>query len=202
MNSITMYILRSHNNMKVMFNHLISGVLIADTVHLLSRILSAYIYDIKCTECSWLWFRPYIVHTIENISLTTSIFITISIAHQRWAITWDPLWHIEISSCQKSRRRRTMFYVLPAIVITVLINIPKLFCYEYDEDSRLEQKTELKTNPHFVVLYEHILCMFLNTFAPITLLILFKWSVYSFVEFNEKDIKGVITGIKLTRASF
>ena len=202
MNSITLYILRSHSNMKVMFNYLLSGVLISNNIYLLTRILTAYIYDISFQDVSWLWILPQIVYPIEHISLTASIFITISIAHQRWAITWDPLWLREISASRKSRRRRTLLYILPAITIATIVNIPKFFCYVVDENRGQIEKSAICKNSHFVALYENLFKKVVDAYAPITLLILFNWSVYNFIKSNEKDIQGAMTEIKLTRASF
>ena len=109
----------------------------------------------------------------------------ISIEHQRWAITWDPLWQREISASRKSRRRRTLLYILPAITI---VNIPKFFCYVVDEDRGQIEKSAICKNSHFVALYENLFKKVVDAYAPIPLLILFNWSVYNFIKSNEKDI--------------
>ena len=195
MNSVTIFILTTNKDMKNMFNYLLSSVLIANNVFLLTKILNAFYWDFKLK--SLMWVIPYLVYPIEKTSLAASIFLTISLAHQRWVLTWNPTMYKRLSHTRQSSSKRILYYILPAIIFALLFNIPKWFSYSIikvkDEDGdEIEYKivkTTLKTNFHFVVLYENLFSMVITAFAPITLLVFFNWNVYRFIHQKQTEIE-------------
>ena len=108
-------------------NYLLSSVLIANNVFLLTKILNAFYWDFRFK--SLMWVISYLVYPIEKTSLAASIFLTISLAHQRWVLTWNPTVYKRLSHTRQSRSKRILYYILPAIIFALLFNIPKWFSY-------------------------------------------------------------------------
>ena len=200
MNTITIYILRSKNNMKVLFNYLLSGLLICCNVFLLTRILIFFMFDFGF---KWLQLMfPYLIYPMQKMSYTASIFMMVSMAHQRWTVILDPIKHKRISADEGSRRKRAMFYIVSAIGFAFLFNIPRLLYFKYNETTEKHEKTDFRFNYHFKVLYENLFCNVINAFAPITLLTFFNYNVYNHIKIQKEELRTVISEMQVEHPSF
>ena len=65
----------------------------------------------------------------------------------------------------------------------------KKFDFEHELAILYSSGTTLKTNFHFVVLYENLFSMVITAFAPITLLVFFNWNVYRFIHQKQNEIE-------------
>jgi hypothetical protein len=101
-----------------------------------------------------------VVYPAEKIFLTITIFITVCIAHQGSAMATDFERYEKIASHQTSRRLKILLYILPVVISAVIVNIPRFFCYEFIDGS--VEKTKLRENFHFVVVYNNFVANILT----------------------------------------
>ena len=188
MNTITIYILRTKDDMKQMTNSLLSALLIINNIYLVSKLINILIYDFEYNNLSVIY--PYFVYPIDKTSLTAAVFCIVALAHQVYVITLNPTEFQQISKCMESRRKRTRYYMLPVIIFAVIINLPRWFSrYLVHEGNTYKiRNTSLKSSFHYVVFYENCVLNIFTVFAPITLLIFFNWSVYNFFQEKRREI--------------
>ena len=193
MNIVTLLILRTQADLKHMMNYLLTSLLITDNIFLITQILNIFLYNFKIEALKQI--QPHIVYPIEKTSLTMAVFCIICLAHQGYLITWDPVKYRKISASQKLRRKRATLYFLPALVLAVMINIPRWFS-EWINDKAL------KKSWFYVVFYENFILSILTVFVPITLLVFFNWSVRDAIRDKQHDLDKQISTIPGLVATF
>ena len=133
MNAITIFILQSEKDMRNMMSYLLSALLIANNVFLITNLVNILIYDFKFTD--WRETLPYFfVYPIQKTSLTMVVYFIIALAHQAYVTIWDPAKYRLISSCDHYRQKRIIQYVVPIITVATVINLPRWFSYELHRD--------------------------------------------------------------------
>ena len=152
MNLIAILILRSEN-MKQGFNYLVSCLLIINTVFLVMQLFGICYWDFGLRYKFNTWTQAYLAYPFGKICLTAAIFTTVCLAHQRYTNTLNPTEFLALNKDKDAKRSETMRYMLYVIVLSILVNIPRFFCYMADFEENTTEKTLLKTNYHFVVLY-------------------------------------------------
>ena len=178
------------------------GLLFAQNVFLLTKIINSFHFDFKI-QCLAM-FIPYIVYPTEKVSLTSSVFLTVCLAHQGYSIVCDFEKSNQISFNEKFCRKRTFYYILSVIICSVLFNIPRCFCYEVvtEEDGSYKVSTlPLRKNFHFVAFYDNFISNILTVFAPITMLVFFNWSIYLFVIEKRQEIEDWDMDVRIKKQS-
>ena len=128
-NLISAYVLLTNPFLQNTFNKLLSILLIIDNVCLffiLVEIISKKFSKLHSSNIYNLLY-PYLFHPFRNISLTSSIFMTIGITHERYRAIRFPLVHHQMRNSSGSRRILLLKYTLIVLLLATLINIPKFF---------------------------------------------------------------------------
>ena len=189
MNTITILILQSEKDMKNMINNLLSALLITNNVFLITNLVNILVYDFDFKD--WTETLPFFfIYPIKKTSLTMVVYFIIALAHQAYVTIWDPAKYKLISSREHYRQKRTRQYVIPIIVVAIIVNLPRWFSYECHRDGNKFKiiKGVLKKSFYYVVFYENFVLNILTVFVPITLLILFNWSIRNFIQEKERQI--------------
>ena len=184
-NSIIIFILRTKNDLKHVSTGLFCGLLIADNLYLAIKVISNCYWNFDLHHIAFL--ISYIIYPLEKIFLTVTIFSTIAIAHQGSEMATDFERYDRISANQTSRRKKITQYVLPVVILSLIVNIPRFFCYQVN-NGRVE-RTELRRNFHFVVVYNNFVTNILTVFGPITLLMFYNWNIYLFISEKCREIE-------------
>jgi hypothetical protein len=201
-NSLSIYIFTSKKDLMNRSTYLLVGLLIAQNLFLLTKFTNNLYFDfnIHCLAV----LIPYIVYPIEKVSLTSSVFLTVCLAHQGYSIICDCEKSSQISLNQKFCRKRSFYYILSVIICSVLFNIPRFFCYEVvkEEDGFYKVSTlPLRQNFHYVVFYDNFISNILTVFVPITMLIFFNWSIYLFVVETRQEIEDWDMDVEIKKQS-
>ena len=128
-NLVSAYVLLTNPFLQNTFNKLLSNLLIIDNFCLffiLVEIISKKFSKIHNSNLYNLLY-PYLFHPFRNISLTSSIFMTIAIAHERYRAIRFPLVHHQTRNSSGSRRILLLKYTAIVLLLATLINIPKFF---------------------------------------------------------------------------
>ena len=132
MNIASIFIIYKNNRaMSNMFNSMLIVLFSIDSMVLFTSILGVMVWDLRLEHISLLIIvYPYFTYPVYSIALTTSIFTTVSISHDRYLATKYPIHHRQQLSELCDQKRHMLKYFIPIILISVLINIPTFL--EYD----------------------------------------------------------------------
>ena len=201
MNTIATFILRTKEDMKHTMTYLLSFLFIINNIFLLTQMINILHYDFDCGNLRFI--IPYFVYPLEKTSVSATVFIIVCLAHQTYILTWDPKEYKSTSASKDFRRKRTVLYVLPTLVIATIINIPRWFAFTLkfnkDKNEYKIRKTVLKKTFEYVVFYENFFLNIITVFIPITLLVFFKWSVYNFIRENQREIESNLQQLDKTK---
>ena len=189
MNGLALYILSTKEELRHMTTEILCRLLVSENIFLLLKIVNIFYFDFQLT--SFAVVIPYFVYPIENIFLTMSVFLMICLAHQGYVMTMDLAKYEQVSACKAARKRRIMKYMIPVIICSIVINIPKFFCYKLVNDGTIYkvEKTDLRRNFHYVVFYDNFICNILTVFTPINLILFFNWNIYLFVKEKRQEME-------------
>ena len=189
MNSLAIFILMTKEELKHMTTELLCRLLWIENIFLCTKLINLCYFDFGF-ECLAV-IIPYFVYPLENTSLTMAVFLMVCLAHQGYLITMNMRKYESMLSCRTSRQEMIIRYMLPVVLCSVLINIPRFFCYRLVNirDSYQVEKTEVRKNFHFVVLYDNFVCNVLTVFAPITMILFFNWNIYLFLEEKGQEME-------------
>ena len=189
MNSLAIFILMTKEELKHITTELLCRLLWVENTFLCTKLINLCYFDFgfQCVAV----IIPYFVYPLENTSLTMAVFLMVCHAHQGYLITMNMRKYESTLSCGMSRQKMIIRYMLPVVLFGVLINIPRFFCYNLVNlgDSYQVEKTEVRKNFHFVVLYDNFVCNVLTVFAPITMILFFNWNIYLFLEEKGQEIE-------------
>ena len=131
-NVVSAYVLLTNSARKNTFNSLLSILLIIDSICLFFIVVGVLTSNFGLRSRIYDILYPYFFHPFRIISLTSSIFMTIGIAHERYRAIQYPVQHRQTRSSAKFRRKLLAKYVLVVILCATLINFPKFFEAELD----------------------------------------------------------------------
>ena len=109
------------------FNSLLGILLIIDSICLFFIVVEVMSSNFGLRTRIYVVLYPYFLHPFRVISLTSSIFMTIGIAHERYRAIQYPMHHRQTRSSAKFRRKLLAKYVVVVILCATLINFPKFF---------------------------------------------------------------------------
>ena len=184
-NSLIIFILRTKQDLKHVSTGLFCNLLVADNLFLSIKMFNNCYWNFDANYLGH--FVSSIIYPMEKIFLTITIFITVGIAHQGSAMATNFERYEKISSNQRSRRLKILLYILPVVISAVIVNIPRFFCYEFI-NGRVE-KTSLRENFHFIVVYNNFVANILTVFGPITMLLFYNWNIYLFIYEKHREIE-------------
>ena len=115
----------NRNKMKKLFHKLIISLFCADCAVLLTSMLWNLRWSLGL-KAEWLTvLYPYFILPFNHIGMTVSIFLTLTIAHERYQALSNPTVEIQQTERLPLQVRRLLMYVVPIISFSFLFNIPK-----------------------------------------------------------------------------
>ena len=127
MNSLAIFILMTKEELKHMTTELLCRLLWIENIFLCTKLINLCYFDFGF-ECLAV-IIPYFVYPLENTALTMAVFLMVCLAHQGYLITMNMRKYESMLSCRTSRQEMIIRYMLPVVLCSVLINIPRFFCY-------------------------------------------------------------------------
>ena len=121
-NCIAVLTLR-HPTMKTTFHQSLVVLAICDVLFLL-MVLTDQIVD--QSSPLYVILFPYFWNPVMNILMSSQTFMIVSIATERFIVVWMPLTY-KIKTPSYSQKTHFICYILPPVLCSILINIPKFF---------------------------------------------------------------------------
>ena len=131
---------------------------------------------------------PYFLNPIKNITVTCESFLIMAIALERLLAVSKPI-RYRLGILRKSQRVHALAFILPPIVFSVIINVPKFFESEHvysnitNEAGEMEvildyDMTDLRLHPDYVYYYIHWVRFISTGIIPIIFLIIVNSAIY------------------------
>jgi len=129
-NCFSIYIL-SCEDMKNSFNHLLIVLACLDNLFLVFCLLDyslarVFHWPFSNTGEMYALLFPKFLYPLNNITLSCSIFITVTIAFERYCAVCHPYTYRDLTQ-SRTVNRRVFYYVFPVISFSIILNLPKFF---------------------------------------------------------------------------
>ena len=131
---------------------------------------------------------PHLINPIKNITLTCEGFLIMAIALERLLAVAKPI-RYRLGILRRSQRCHALVFVLPPLVFSSILNIPKFFEYEHvnrnitNNDDSMEivldyDMTDLRVHPDYIYYYVHLIRFIITGIIPIIFLIIVNAAIY------------------------
>ncbi|TRY70052.1 hypothetical protein TCAL_04844 [Tigriopus californicus] len=186
-NSLAIPILCS-KDMNSIFNRLLVFLAVFDNLYIICSVLEG----IRKHSAFSQWHEyafGHVLYQFHNFVLCCSIYITLTLALERYRAVWRPVeYH---NRCKGANPwRRVANYVIPVFIFSVIFNIPKFFEVEFvvkqDVDQNTNQTiyqtlaspTDLRLNDTYVIFYVNAARLLVQGIIPFVLLSILNYRIY------------------------
>ena len=108
------------------------------------------------SSIAYILLFPYLMNPMKNITINCDSFLIMSIALERLLAVWKPI-RYRTGIVRRSKRVHALVFILPPILVSTTINIPKFFETELYVDSTTSQwdfrVTDLREDPNYIYYY-------------------------------------------------
>ena len=142
MNLIAICVLLKSVSRKNNFNPLIASLCLFDSVFLLLEIIDVFRKYFNFEEYLIVILFPQVIYPVRDIAFTSSIFMTVAIAYERYSAIKCPIQHHQLLRSRKFRRIMLLKYILVVTIFSISFNLPKFF----ETQIEWRNSTETMTN--------------------------------------------------------
>ena len=144
----------------------------------------------------------YFLYQLHSFVLVCSMYITVALALERYQAVWKPVeYHIKTKGINPWTRV-ILYYVLPVILFSSLINIPKWFEIKLEEYSQsifvnnsfnesinltIAEPTALRINHIYVVWWANVVTLTVQGIIPFGSLCIMNYRIYSVIIRRGRD---------------
>ena len=121
-NCMAIYTLR-HPTMKTTFNQSLVCLAICDSLFIFVMLIDQFVDP---NNFYYVILFPYFWNPLSNILMSSQTFLLMSIATERFLAVWMPIVY-KTKKPSYSRSFHFLCYILPAIFMATMVNIPKFF---------------------------------------------------------------------------
>ena len=137
MNIVGILVLLKHRSASLnIFNDLIIILFVVDSLFLCTVITYSLQKSINLQIRTLTLLVPKVAYPMQHMTITSSIFMTLGITHERYVAIKYPLIHRQRMISAKYRRISLMKYITVALFCAFAFNIPTFF------EVRLEDSTD------------------------------------------------------------
>ena len=151
--------------MKSTFHHTLITLAVTDILFVITLLVDSQRPDLNLDNQIFIMFFPYVWNPAKNIVMTFETFLMMSITTERYLAIRNPLEH-RFSRSRFSPSIHLTVYILPALLASVLLNIPKFFETELVWVERVDasgvtvhlmdyKMTSLRHHPAYILYYTH-----------------------------------------------
>ena len=138
------------------FNQLLAVLASYDLLYLFTMMMESVK---KLGLETWIQIQlfPYILHPLNSVAMTGSIFMTIAVARERYIAVFQPIFYHKLRNDKGTHCMRILKYFIPITFFSVSFNLPKFFEITVAQDGNgtvFNDVTDLRTN-HFYITYYH-----------------------------------------------
>ena len=207
-NTIAIPILISRDMFSI-FNCLLMFLAIFDNIFIICQLLEAQRKMTNTNELDEDIFSQaheyafaYFLYQLHSFVLVCSMYITVAVALERYQAVWKPVeYHIKTKGINPWTRV-ILHYVLPVIVFSALLNIPKWFEIKLEVHSQsilvnnsfngsinltIAEPTALRINHIYVVWWANVVTLTVQGIIPFGSLCIMNYRIYSVIIRRGRD---------------
>ena len=155
----------SRPEMKSTFHHTLISLALVDIIFVITLIIDTQRFDLNLNNQLFIFFFPYVWNPFKNILMTFETFLMMSITTERYLAIRRPL-EYRLGRVRYSSTMHLAIYILPALLLSVVLNIPKFFETELVTIERTDARnvtvllidyniTDLRLHPDYILYYTH-----------------------------------------------
>ena len=203
MNIMFCYVL-SRKPLRNLFNSLLIALAIFDSLFLSLTIIDLFRTQFELTTQVHIFLFPKILHPFIGMTFKASIFMVVAISMERYIAVTRPIsLHLEMKDNKGAQVKRFLKYLLPVIVFSIMIDIPKFFeAYSQynDETKRLDiQVADLRISPGYIIYYNGITKLIVTVIIPFAMIMYLNASTYRIIYHRQKNQTAMSQTNKNTR---
>jgi hypothetical protein len=199
-NCIAVFTLR-HPTSKTTFHQSLVALAICDVLFLLMILIDQVVDQ---SSLVYVILFPYFWNPAMNILMSSQTFMIISIATERFLVVWMPLTY-KIKTPSYSQKTHLIFYILPPVLCSILINIPKFFETELVKVNMTDENnitveildfdiTDMRFNKEYIFYYTYLTRLIFTGILPFVFLVVvnsliifaIKKSIPSYSSFKQR----------------
>ena len=208
-NTIAIPILISRDMFSI-FNCLLMFLAISDNIFIICQLLEARRkmtnandeFDEDIFSQAHEYAFAYFLYQLHSFVLVCSMYITVALALERYQAVWKPVeYHIKTKGVNPWTRV-ILYYVLPVILFSALLNIPKWFEIKLEVYSQstlvnnsfngsinltIAEPTDLRINHIYVVWWANVVTLTVQGIIPFGSLCIMNYRIYSVIIRRGRD---------------
>ena len=154
------------SNTKSTFHQSLKALIAADLLIVICMVVDSQKFDINPENQIFIFLIPYFWNPFKNIVLTFQTFLIMSISVERYLAVQKPI-QFTINQVKTSKGIHFLTFILPALALAFIFNIPKFFETElvqidqFNKDENITEEiydyeiTSLRMNPEYIFYYIH-----------------------------------------------
>ena len=119
-------IVQLQSRVKSTFNHSLITLSVVNVLFVSILILDTFDWDMDLKNQVFIKLVPWVWHPLKNILLCFETFMIMSIATERYQAVMRPI-QFRQKSLKTSSRLHIFVYIIPPMILSVVVNIPKFF---------------------------------------------------------------------------
>ena len=198
--------------MKSTFHHTLITLAVVDILFVITLIIDLQRFDLDLSNQVFILFFPYFWNPLKNILMTFETFLMMSITTERYLAVRNPLAY-RLGLVRYSSTLHLAVYILPALVLSVILNIPKFFETELVTVNMIDERgvnvpmidyniTDLRKDTDYIFYYIHWTRFLATGFLPFVYLFLLNFLlVRHIVRKSKNTVQEGANGIRLRKSS-
>ena len=171
--------------MKSTFQQTLITLAVVDILFVITLIIEVHRFDLDLSNQVFILFFPYFWNPLKNILMTFETFLMMSITTERYLAVRNPLAY-RLGLVRYSSSLHLAVYILPALLLSVILNIPKfleteLVTIDMVDDSGASihiidyNITDLRKDPDYIFYYINWTRFPATGFLPFAFLFFFNF---------------------------
>eukprot|EP00095_Tigriopus_kingsejongensis_P000754 snap_masked-scaffold273_size229271-processed-gene-1.12 protein:Tk00754 transcript:snap_masked-scaffold273_size229271-processed-gene-1.12-mRNA-1 annotation:"fmrfamide receptor" len=175
-------------DMNSIFNRLLVFLAVFDNIYIVCSVLEGIRKHSGFNQMHEYAFG-YVLYQFHNFVLCCSIYITLTLALERYRAVWRPVeYH---NRCKGANPwKRIAGYIIPVFIFSAIFNIPKFFEVEFvvrqeidpvtnnTINQTLASPTDLRLNDSYVIFYVNAARLLVQGIIPFVLLSILNYRIY------------------------
>jgi len=193
-NIVNIIVLNTRELRSNCFNNLLTSLNVVESLLIISVILDVVRENFAHLFRPLVPAIPHLLYPMKRVSLVASIYIVLSIALERFLAVCRPHQYRQM----QGQKNRSLHYILPVVLFSFIINIPKWLdietrewsaCYDYSgcfgttfvfkEQKIYPMRTELRKDEHYIMFYSSWFWVIVTVIVPFTILSVLSLQIYS-----------------------
>ena len=195
------------SNTKSTFHQSLKALIAVDLLFVICMVVDSQKFELNPENQMFIFLIPYFWNPFKNTVLTFQTFLIMSISAERYLAVKKPI-QFSITKVKNSVRIHFLTFILPALVLAALFNIPKFFetelvkikAFNTEENTTEEiydyKITSLRRNPKYIFYYIHIARLVVMGILPFLSLLVINTLIFMKIK---KGLKIRVSSLKVQK---